>query len=61
MRILSFLSSALLLLTISCAKDKYDNKRNDIQREEAIDMVKKSKNIEIKKGFGDDKIILKDE
>jgi len=33
----------------------------DLQRQEAIEMVKDSDDIEIKKGWGNDKIILKDQ
>lgn len=61
MKLIAITSAVMMLLTVSCGSSKYDKKRNDIQRQEAIDMVQRSKDIEIKKGWGDDKIILKDE
>jgi hypothetical protein len=61
MKALSLISAAMLIFAVSCSSDKYDKKRNEIQRQEAIDMVKKSKDIKIDKGWGNDKIILKDE
>lgn len=62
MKFVSLISAAMLLTSVACSHNtKYDKKRMDIQRQEAIDMVKKSKDIEIKRGLGDDKIILKDE
>lgn len=62
MKTVSAISAAILMLTVACSHPtKYDKKRMDVQRQEAIDMVKKSKNIEIKRGLGNDKIILKDE
>ncbi len=62
MKTVSLLSVAGMLLMMSCGHhDKYDKKREEIEKQEAIEMVKDSNNIEIKKGWGDDKIILKDE
>lgn len=62
MKTVSLISAAGLLLMMSCShNDKYDVKREEIEKQEAIEMVKDSNNIEIKKGWGDDKIILKDE
>ena len=61
MKFLSFMYAALLLVSVGCGSSKYDKKHNQIQRQEAIDMVKKSDDIEIKKGWGNDKIILKDQ
>ncbi len=60
MKILAFISAAAMLMTVSCT-DKYDRKRTDVERQEAIEMVKESDDIEIKKGWGNDKIILKDQ
>ncbi len=58
---LTLFSAATILLMMSCGHSKYDKKREDIQKQEAIEMIKNSNDIEIKKGWGDDKIILKDQ
>lgn len=55
------LLSLVSLLTVSCSSNKYEKKRLDVQRQEAIEMIKNSEDIKIDKGFGDDKIILKDQ
>jgi pentose-5-phosphate-3-epimerase len=53
---------SLLTVQIGCSgPSKYDKKHNTIQKQEAHEMINKSKDIEVKKGLGDDKIILKDE
>lgn len=61
MKFLTLISAAVMLMTVGCSTNKFDKKRTDIQRQEAIDMIKKSDDIEIKKGWGNDKIILKDQ
>jgi hypothetical protein len=60
MKLVSLLSLAALVFTVSCS-NKYDNKREDLEKQEALEMVKKSNDVEIKKGWGNDKIILKDQ
>lgn len=60
MKVLTFGFAAMMLMTVGCS-DKYDKKRNDIERQEAMEMLKQSDDIEIKKGWGNDKIILKDQ
>lgn len=60
MKIFTILTTGALLLVMGCS-DKYDKKRTDIERQEAIEMVKDSDDIEIDKGWGNDKIILKDQ
>lgn len=61
MKTVSLFSAAALLFVMSCSHDKYDKKREEIEKQEAIEMVKDSNNLEIKKGWGNDKIILKDQ
>jgi hypothetical protein len=61
MKVLTLISAAMMLMTVSCGSSKYDKKREEIQKQEAIDMIKKSDDIEIDKGWGNDKIILKDQ
>jgi hypothetical protein len=60
MKLVSLVSLATLVFTVSCS-NKYDNKRDDLEKQEALEMVKKSNDVEIKKGWGNDKIILKDQ
>ncbi len=60
MKFLTLITTGALLMVVSCS-DKYDKKRTDIERQEAIEMVKDSDDIEIDKGWGNDKIILKDQ
>jgi uncharacterized protein YcfL len=55
------LLSLVSLLTISCSSNKYDKRRLEVQRQEAIDMINNSKDIKIDKGLGKDKIILRDQ
>lgn len=51
---------SLLFIHAGCSTSKYDKERLDVQRQEAHDMINKSKKIKIQKGLGDDKIILQD-
>lgn len=60
MKVLTILTTGALLLVMGCS-NKYDKKRVDLQRQEAIEMVKDSDDIEIDRGWGNDKIILKDQ
>lgn len=55
----------LPLLSISCSsssssRDEYDQQHMDLQRQGAHKMIDESKHIKIKRGVGDDKIILED-
>jgi uncharacterized protein YcfL len=60
MKALALISLAAFL-TVSCSSNKFDKKRLEVQRQEAIEMIKQSEDIKIDKGLGDDKIILKDQ
>lgn len=56
---------SLPLLGLSCSsssssRDEYDQQHMDLQRQEAHKMIDESKHIKIKRGVGDDKIILED-
>lgn len=58
---LSMIAAGSLLFVLGCSHDKYDERRVDIERQEAIEMINQSNDIEIDKRWGDDKIILKDQ
>lgn len=66
MKSLSIFTVILLpLLSISCSsssssRDEYDQQHMDLQRQEAHKMIDESKHIKIKRGVGNDKIILED-
>lgn len=62
MKTLSLVSIfALLFINASCgSRTKYDKAYMDVQRQEAHDMIDRSEKIKIKRGMGDDKIILED-
>jgi len=56
---------SLPLLSLSCSsssssRDEYDQQHMDLQRQEAHKMIDESKHIKIKRGVGNDKIILED-
>lgn len=60
-----FSISLLALLSFSCSSSsksgaEYDQQHMDIQRQEAHKMIDESKDIKIKRGMGDDQIILQD-
>jgi hypothetical protein len=51
------------LFLAACAgrtERKYDKKEMEIQKQEAIEMIKKSDDIKIDRGIGKDKIIIND-
>lgn len=59
-----FSMSLLAMISVSCSssksRDEYDQQHMDLQRQEAHRMIDESKDIKIKRGMGNDEIILQD-
>lgn len=49
-----------LFIIGGCSTNKFDKRHKDLQRQEAHNMIDESNEIKIKRGWGDDKIILED-
>lgn len=63
MKKLPIISSLILLIAGACAgrtERKFNKKELEVQKQEAIEMIKKSDNIKIDRGMGKDKIIIND-
>lgn len=59
MKVILFPLLALFIIG-GCSTNKYDKKRLDLQKQEAHNMIDESNEVKIKRGWGDDKIILED-
>lgn len=56
-------STLILLLAAACSirtERKFDKREVEVQKQEAIEMIKKSDNIKIDRGMGKNKIIIND-
>ena len=60
----AIIGSTLILFFISACTSrterKFDKKQVEMQKQEAIEMIKKSHNVKIDRGLGKDKIIIED-